>query len=120
MEYYWGLFDVLSPKTISDYNVVKSKLAIYNAVIVAVYTDAFGNLVIPSDRAVRRTMLENYSGVLPQKIIEYVDFVYGPYFALEISVASGLYSTLPDADGIIHTYTYGVKVLGVDVPLALN
>jgi hypothetical protein len=58
----------------------------------------------------RRNKLLSYTGTLPAGIIPYVDFVYGDFFYLKANVAAILYEEAPNADGIIVSNTFGVKV----------
>jgi hypothetical protein len=109
--YFWNLLDVNDPTISGDYTAAKAKLAIYNAVIVSIFSDSFGNLDIPYDAGLRRNKVMAYTGILPAGIKPYIDYVYGEEFYLQWYEAVSLFLE-HDADGMIHTYTYGIYVNG--------
>lgn len=110
MAYFWELLNITEPQTLQEYNIAKAKIAVYNVVIVSVFTNSNGELEIPEDRTERKNMLLTYNGILPDGIVDYVDFAYGKYFAIKSQVASSLFESI-DSNGIIHQNSYGIKTI---------
>lgn len=117
MAHYWSLLGVTLPQTEQEYEVIRQKLAVYNAVIMAVFTNTDGNLDVPEDRLFRLSQLMDYSGTLPIGIVDYVSFAYGKYFSIDPAIGAKLFKVY-DANGFEISYkSYGVKVGEVAVNL---